>query len=298
LARGQRAEARTHFEAARAALGGMEAPDLELNAVDMNLAMVSEDRPTREAVGRRALQRFKDQLGPNHLTTLAEQCRYAHYLGDPIESLRLVRDADRLYRQFHPERFREWSSCASYDAFLTIDVGPPGEIGIAEALYTEVAALANGTTDRDVIALSRLASGNLYLIRAQPVVALASFAAVMAELGPSKNWWDQALVAEAQLGAGLAEDALASRAPDAHLARAIAQLDRAEAGLATLTLRNEDLAPKQRLALARFHLARVLHRQVGAAADERVRRLEAQAAAFYREANPVAFGPRLAQLAR
>src|SRR6185503_10299951 len=104
MARGERGRALQRFEAARAALEGVGVHDRELLDVDMNLAMITEDRGAREALARVALERFRDQLGPNHVTTLAEQCRYAHYVGDPVVALALVREAGELYRQFHRDR--------------------------------------------------------------------------------------------------------------------------------------------------------------------------------------------------
>ncbi|MGH9887004.1 MAG: hypothetical protein ACREBE_15875, partial [bacterium] len=295
MARGERVKALQRFEAAKLSLVNIDVRDRELIDIDMNLAMITEVRATRETLARTAWERFRDQLGPHHIATLAEQCRYAHYVGDPVVALALVHDADEIYRQYHRDRLFDWSICASFQAFLMTEVGHSSEADRAVAMYEEVAAVATRTTGLYVTSRAKLASGHVDLLRARPRSALAHFEEVIVQFAPSGNWWDQQLVAEGRLGAGLAEEMLgndpaptAPRDRAARMVRATAQLERAAAILEDLTMRNEDLEPRQRLALARLSLARILRRADKGSSD-RSRQLEAQAAAFYRGANAAAY---------
>jgi tRNA A-37 threonylcarbamoyl transferase component Bud32/tetratricopeptide (TPR) repeat protein len=291
MARGERARATEYFGAARTSLAGVENPDLELTAVDMNLAMVTVDRTQREQLARGAWKRYRDQLGPSHITTLAAQClQLAHYVGDPEIALDLVRQANDQYRRFHPDQVGDRSLCVFYQAFLTMEVGDPARPEAAAALYGEVAALAKDTTDADILSRARLANGYLQLFQAKPKTARDHFAAVIDEYEHSPNWWDHQLAAEGHLGAGIAEESLGD------VSTAIGHLERAAETLAGLIPRNEDVELRQRLALARMSLARVLRRQSPGAKNGRAAALEAQAKAFYREANPIAYGRRLAAL--
>jgi hypothetical protein len=267
MARDDRAQARRHFEAARAAFAGPVPADSELMSIDMNLAMLTPDRATREALARAAWQRFKDQLGPQHLTTLSEQCRYAHYVVDPSVARSLLREAGELYRAFHADVLRDRSSCMSYEAFLAAELD---ERDTAGALYAEIAAMAKRSTDEDVASRARLAEGYVALYGGVPSAAIASFAAVIAAFASSPHWWDHQLAAEAELGAGLAEAALGRPRP------AATHLERAVATLGGLVPRNEDAENRQRLALAKLHLARAL--RASQAPGERVTRARSRSA--------------------
>jgi hypothetical protein len=300
MARAERGRAREHFEAAHAALGDSPDADLELAEVDMNLAMVTPERATREALAESAWHLYRTQLGPAHGTTLTEQCRRAHYLLDPAAARDLLDEASALYRQFHPDLVLDRARCASYQALITTEVGGLDARIAAAAIYDEIIELARDTRNPDIAVRGKLAAGYAALYRGQPGSATAPFEQVIAELDPSPNWWDQQVAAEARLGAGLVEQALAdAAAPEArarHLARSAAHLERAADQLAGLIGRNEDVEPRQRLALARFARAGVLRRQDPRDPGGRAHALEAQAAAFYRDASPVTYRHRLAAL--
>jgi hypothetical protein len=73
------------------------------------------------------------------------------------------------------------------------------------------------------------------------------------------------------------------------MARATMQVDAAANTFEDLVARNEDLEPRQWLALARVSLAQILRRATKGASSDRPRALEAQAEAFYRGANAAAY---------
>jgi len=84
MARDQRESAWRSFSDAKRALGHPVPVDPELMFIDMNVAMLTRDRAERELRAQVAWQRVRDQLGEQHPVTLYEQCRYAHYVMDPI----------------------------------------------------------------------------------------------------------------------------------------------------------------------------------------------------------------------
>jgi eukaryotic-like serine/threonine-protein kinase len=300
MARADRDKARAHFEAARALLENVDPVDLELVAIDMNLAMVTEDRALREMLARREWQQYKDKLGPYHTTTLVEQCRYAHYLASPLAAIPLLHDANELFRRYHPDRVLERSDCLSYEAFLTTEIGVTDARAKVVPLYEEIVANARGATDDDVISRAHLAHGYAELYQDRPARALDEFTAVIRGYASGTDWWDQKLAAEGELGAGLTEAArdeagpATGRAPRADLLDgATAHLERAVEILGGMLGRNENVETRQLLALARVTLARVLRRTKSAGADVRASALEAQATAFYRETDPAAYRHRL-----
>jgi eukaryotic-like serine/threonine-protein kinase len=289
MARNQREQAQRSFSEAKQTMSGPVPVDPELMFIDMNLAMLTRNRTERETLAHAAWQRVRDQLGAQHPVTLHEQYRFAHYIMDPVTSLRLQRDAAELYREFHADRVRERVECLSYQAFLAGDLA---ERDSAIELYREIAGLANGSTDEDLAPRARLANGHLALDRGGWRDARDQFTAVIAQFAHSEHWWDHQVAAEGHLGASLADDAVGdAAAAAAHLESAIAMFD-------DVRTRNEDVQPRQQLAFARFRLVRLLRAQHGSRNAARVQALAGQAATFYREANARVYQRRLAELAQ
>ncbi len=294
MARADRSNAQNKFEAAQTARGEAGSDDLELNAIDMNLAMVTPDRARRESLARSAWQRYQAKLGASHVQTLRAQCDYAHSVADPIEAMALLRESHDLFLKYHPEVVSERALCAAYLSFLTIDSDAPDAARLAAALDDEVAQMAEGSSDPDTIHRAHLARGAAALSRNTPHRALAEFEVVLVELASSPYWWDQQLVAEARLGLGASERALAASGQQAqHLARAKLHLEEAIAGYGRLVDLNEDAELRQRLAAARVELAQVLQGLGTVEAAARARELAEAAAQFYTQTNPTAYRHKL-----
>ncbi len=242
MAHGEREPARAAFEAARAALAGVDAPDLELTSIDKNLAMLTSDAVAREAGARTVWLRLRDQLGPPHLLTIQALYVYAHYVVDPAVALPQVADACALYDQYHPDLVAARADCTCYQAFLTAQTGRDDA---AAALYERVVALAAGSPDPDAVSWRELAAGHASLHRGDATAALAHFEVVRAAFARRPDWWDRQRMGHAVLGAGLARHAL-GRDRDA-----LAALAEAAVIFSEMTAINEDVENHQRLAIAR-----------------------------------------------
>src|SRR5690606_19137419 len=68
MAAGQRDHAYRYFRLARAALDSVDRPDLELTAIDQNLAMITSDPGARAALARATWLQLRDALGEQHLS--------------------------------------------------------------------------------------------------------------------------------------------------------------------------------------------------------------------------------------
>jgi tetratricopeptide (TPR) repeat protein/predicted Ser/Thr protein kinase len=242
MSRGQRELARAAFEAARKALDGVEAPDLELTSIDENLAMLTTDPTAREALARSVWLRLRDQLGPQHLRTVQALYVYAHYIVDPAVALPLVAEACRLYREFHPELIPGRAEWTYYQALLSDQTGD--EDGAA-ALRKEIVAFAAGSRDPEAALWSKLAAGHVALQQGDARAALVQFEKVRAEFAGGAEWWYRQRVGHALLGVGQAERAL-GRAHDA-----LVHFDEAATIFLELTAINEDEENHQALAIAR-----------------------------------------------
>lgn len=285
MVQGARDDARRYFTEARNALIGIEHPDLELNAIYMNLAMVTPDRIERESTAEHAWARYRDELGLQHATTLAEQCRYAQYVADPTKALDLAAAATELYRRYHPTRLRERAECASHQAFLASELG---HHEAAQRLYAEVEGLAEQTSEEEVRMRALLAAGYNLLAQGAPKESAGRFDQVISFYEKTTNWWDLLLLGDALLGA-----ASSAEAADDDVT-ATAQLAAAIATLAAAATHNEDVLPRRRLALARHRLAAILQRH---GARARARELRDLSDSFYREANASAYHHRIRQRA-
>jgi eukaryotic-like serine/threonine-protein kinase len=283
MIRGDRDSALSYFMEARNALIGIEHPDLELNAVYMNLAMLMTGRIERESTAEHAWARYRDELGPQHTTTLAEQCRYAQYVADPATALGIATTATELYRRYHPTQLRERAECVTHQAFLATELN---HIEAAQRLYAEVEGLAEPASNDEIKMRSLLASGYHLLYEGAPKESADRFKRVIRFYEKTSNWWEHLLLGDALLGAGVSEEAMGDDlAASEHLAAAVETL----AGAAT---HNEDMLPRRRLALARYHLAAILQRR---GHSVRARELRALSDRFYRETSATAYRHRLDQ---
>ncbi len=288
MARGDREAGRRYFEAARTALAGVDRPALELTSIPMNLAMVTGDPSAREALIVEAWRRLDAELGATHLATLEAVMARAHFTADPARSLPLLEQTCDRYGRYHPDLAKVRAACDHYRAFLTAELGDAAAAASIHAGVASRSALAGAGSE--AASWQLLSDGYAHLYRGAPALALARFGAITEVITEQDAWWARARLAHAWLGAGLALRA-AGRDRDA-----IAELGRAIETFEGLTAINEDVEPHQLLALGRSALAAALRATRGPA--EQIRRLEEQAAAFYRAASPSSYRRRLAALAQ
>jgi tetratricopeptide (TPR) repeat protein len=248
LAAGRRDDALRYFQRAHDEIARNGRPDLELTAVDQNLAMLSPDPATRARLSRDRWLRLRTELGEHHPSTLDAQTGYAWYGADTGESYELLRRACAAYREFQPGLVAPYVECQGSAGLLA------GELGLgeaAQAAYAAVVDATTGTTDPDLIVPRRLAAGELALLRGNLDEVRAELAPVIAARGDGDPWWARQDALQAELILGLAAAAGGERAIAArHLEVAI----RGFAEITHITQRN---LYRLQLARARRALASV-----------------------------------------
>lgn len=268
---------------AQAALRGAVNPDVELTAIDRNLAMLTTEPRQREVLVRGVWQRRNEQLGTHHLFTLEAQVAIAYFVADPALGQRELEAACNSFRTYHPELLSERIAYEHYLAFLTDETG---DHDLAVARYAAAAALADGSSDSEVVSWGHLSAGYVDLYGQDFDSAAGHFRVVIDENRAAIEWWSRLRGAHGFLGAGLTEAALG------RTREAVDHLEHAIAGFEQVPV-NGGVEHIQRLALARMTLAVVLGRLGDHA---RARDLEALAAEFYRTASPETYRARLASL--
>ena len=276
---GDRAAARRYFAAAHDAVAGEHEPDLELTAIDLNIAMDTEDADQRMALTRGVWQHRQELLGPPHPLTLQALSFYVLAIPDPAVALPLADDLCQRYARAQPDLLAIRVECEYLRAFLTAETGATVA---AATRYREVATLARSAKIDDT---AELAEGHSLLAGGDGPAALARFAAVVATYAGSTHLGERVVAADARLGSAMAERAL-GRGGDAR-----AHLEIAEQAFADACAVTENAEFQRRLALTRLNLAGVLAEQGDP--DQRQRALLHQATAFYRAAGPSTYRWRL-----
>jgi eukaryotic-like serine/threonine-protein kinase len=280
---GQRALAQAAFAKASAAVATVREPDLELSAIDHNLAMLTREDDVRERLARGVWQRRRALVGAEHPLTLEALLSYGKFVRDPARALPLVAEACALYRQFHPDLLARRAHCGGYEGLLTSELGRPEQ---AAAAYQDTARLSAGTDDAYLRQQHLLAAAAASLERGQVRDARAAFETVLAG-ATGQDWWIRARAATARLGI-----ARTWRAPEDPRA-AIAHLEQAIVILEEVSGLTEDTEHKLRLALARMTLA-TLWRRRGRVA--RAAELAGLAAEYYRHAGSATYQERISVL--
>jgi tetratricopeptide (TPR) repeat protein len=247
-AAGHRSEATRSFQQARAALSGVEAPDLELTAIDRNLALLTPEPQLREALALGVWQRLGRELGESHLDAIDALEAYGRYVAEPARALPWIARACDDYKKFHPEMIKQRVHCESYRAFLT---GERGDHAQERRLYEDIVALAAGTTDEDTVALATLAAGYAGLLRGDRRGAIADLQQAVRLDSPHPDWWVRVRVAHAELGLALAERALG------HDREATHHIETALAAYNIAVTMNEEAEYRLRAALARRTLTEI-----------------------------------------
>ncbi|MEZ4362967.1 MAG: protein kinase [Kofleriaceae bacterium] len=287
MARKEPELARAAFLDAKRAIGG-RAQDLELTAIDRNLAMGEADPVERARLARGVWEARRAQLGELHLFTLEAQASYGMYLVDPAPSRAVMREACERYRTFHPGARRVIEDCTAYQAFLTFELD---ELSEARRGYLQVAELSAARGDAATELRHQVALGNAALCAGDAREARRAFERALRTAATAESAdWGHKYTAQAELGVGLAWPAFAQPT------QALPHLERAVELHGKLAALNSSPEHQRRLALARGTLAALLRRTGGDVA--RAVELQAQAEAFYRSAGADSYRHRLAQLER
>lgn len=248
MAAGRRDDALRYFERAHEEIARNGPPDLELTAVDQNLAMLTPDATVRARLSRERWIRLRTALGEHHPSTLAAQTGYAYYGADPRESYELVRRACSAYHEFHPDLVALYAECQGAAGLLA------SELDLGEAAQTAYAAVVDataGTTDPDLIVSRRLAAGELALLRGNLGEIRAELAPVIEARRSSDPWWARKDALQAELILGLAAAAAGDRAVAAR------HLEVAVRGFTDITSMSQKNLYRLQLARARRALASV-----------------------------------------
>jgi eukaryotic-like serine/threonine-protein kinase len=246
MARGQRPSAAALFAQAQVALAEVKEPDLELVAIDANLAMVTSEAVAREAAARRAWERRQRRLGDEHPATVEALLALGKYTHDPARALPLVRAACRGYAAHLPSAHKLRLHCAMQQGLLE---SAQGEHVAAAATYLAASTLAGTSTQSGLFVPEQLAAGFAALERGERVSALDAFARALAA-SSGQAWWQRTSAAVARLG-------LATARPAKQAARALAELEAAIPVFEEATRITEDSEHRLYLDRARSRLAEV-----------------------------------------
>jgi tetratricopeptide (TPR) repeat protein len=248
MAAGRRDDALRYFQRAHDEIDRSGPPDLELTAVDQNIAMLTPDAATRTRLSRERWLRLENALGEHHPTTLSAQLAYAYLGADTREAYELNRRACDAYHDFHPTLVAQYVDCQSASGLLAseLDLGDA-----ARAAYAAAIDAAAGAPDPDLIVSRRLAIGELSVLR-------GAFGEVRDQLAPvaesrrnSEHWWERYRALQAELGLGRAAAATGDRAA------AIPYLEAAVRGLAEIVGMHQSILYRLQLARARRALASI-----------------------------------------
>jgi tetratricopeptide (TPR) repeat protein len=276
LSAGDRDRAYTYFQQARSTVRELVSPDLELAAIDRNLAMLTSDDTTRRQLVTKAVTRFRDVLGDAHPTTLATLAAAAEYEVDPATAYGLQRTATEGYRKFHPTLDRDSAFAEASRAFLASELDDRER---ARADYRTAIARLGASSDPELTMLHSLSIGELALLDDDVAAAVQAFERVRAARAASTMWWERKEFLWAEVGLGTAA---LSRAK---YADAVPHLEAAIAGLPSIVAMNEEMVYRRLLARAQRLLARALRERNEPA---RAEALEHEARAFY-ERGPVGY---------
>jgi serine/threonine protein kinase len=271
----RRDDAYRYFAQARTELGPGDPADLELTCIDRNLAMLTADGPTREALAERTWRHLEATLGEAHPAALDALVAYGQYISDPARAFDRFTAAAAGYRRFHPTMTRQIAEVELKRALVAADLGRPD----APDIYAAVLAATAGATDPDLARWHRIAEGERAVLTGDADTAVRALAPVHAELAASTQWWERGFAFRAALGLGEAELARARSAA------ARPYLEAAARGLATIVPINEDVEARRLRARAQ----RLLAPLVRPSDPNRAAGLDQDARAFYRSANPTAY---------
>jgi tetratricopeptide (TPR) repeat protein len=236
-------DARRYLDLARDAAG--DAPDIELTAIDRNLALLTKDPAERERLARSAWQRTRDVLGEHNIRTLWTQGIIAIFESDPHRADELLGPVCDEYLAVHPKLVDTLLECEVVRAFVADEAGHRRE---AEQAYE---AMIGAATRPDQAVIRLLATAELAALRGDGAHAASAFREVIAQAGSRDDWWERQRAYQAELG--LARIALAEHRPS----EAAGELDVAAAGYETIAKTNPGIMYERRAEIAKRLRARL-----------------------------------------
>jgi tetratricopeptide (TPR) repeat protein len=241
MAMGQREAARVIFAQASALVAVVPEPEIELTAIDHNLAMLTRDDEPREALIRAVWERRRRLLGDQHLSTIEALLSYGKFIHEPARALPVVLRACEGYTTYHPSALEQRSRCDAYKAFL---LSTQGAHAASADAYERIAEDLHNTDEESLQARAKMALAMAALVRGRHLRARSGFGEILAATRQA-TWWNRSITAIAH--AGIAQAMLPGEDPSQrrrHLQLAIPVFE----GLAEL---NEDGEFRLRLDLAR-----------------------------------------------
>src|SRR5262249_36536555 len=144
MALGKRDEARQYYEQAKSSIGAHAPVDLELNNIEISLAMLTGDAARREALMVSAWTRFNNVLGEQHPMTLDALYLLAQFPPDPRRAFERMSIAAEGYATFHPKIGKQLARASVKRAFLGAELGEPSR---AAALFAAARAATENPAD-------------------------------------------------------------------------------------------------------------------------------------------------------
>ncbi len=238
-------EARTYLQKARE-LRGSDASDIELTAIDRNLAAVAATPGERMQLAGDAWKRIRDVLGEHHLRTLQARAQYAAYQSDVAKADELLAPVCAEYARNHPALGDLLLDCELRHAVFTSELD---HVEDARAAYQVIVDTTASSSSPEVARFRNLATAELALSRGALANAETAFRAVQLASDADDPWWDRRLAFQAELGLGIV--ALTRDQP----AAARAHLEAAAAGFEDVSRASPDLMHVRLAAKARRLLA-------------------------------------------
>jgi hypothetical protein len=202
LVQGDRAAARTRFEAARQASVGLAgSARIEMMVALQSLLLVVDDDAQRAALGEALVAERTRALGPNHPLTLEAAYLRAGVLPALAASRDAMRAACEALARYHPSHRQLIRECSLEVAWRSSVMG---DRAVARAAAAQVVALADDGVKPD----KRLRAEAYLLLDRDPAAALAQLAAAVTP--PADAPWfaqlaavdDRLVVAQAELARG------------------------------------------------------------------------------------------------
>jgi eukaryotic-like serine/threonine-protein kinase len=215
LAAGDRARARAEFATALAAAREVTGPEaIELLAVHLSVALVTDDDAARRVVLDELVARRTALLGAEHPSTLEARLSRGMLSADAEDAVAALTAACADLARYHPTASSNLADCW-YEIALLREAA--GDAVAARAALTSVVATAASGGDLAHVPLARAALARL---DGRPREAIAALAPIRDELAAAgAGWWLDVLRAELELEGARAAFALGDAAAGTTAAR-------------------------------------------------------------------------------
>ncbi len=198
----QRGDALRLLETAHAelaALATVSEPDIELSAIDLNLARFVTDPARRMKLLAEVWNRRRTRLGDRHLQTLEALDALARFDPDLATASVRMNDLAAIYEADYPELIYARAEIANYRGFLAEVMRKPEQ---AEGAYRDLADLSAMAGPIDPF-WGDLATGHLARLAGDRAAAVRAYQRVSRAFLHSSEWWERNRAAEAEWGLAL-----------------------------------------------------------------------------------------------